>query len=68
MGLNVFVLFTGFGLGAFIFGEVLTVGFSGALAIFAAGEAVLALFGLWLFRTEQPRPSPTIPAADAVTS
>jgi predicted MFS family arabinose efflux permease len=58
MGLNVFVLFTGFGLGAFIFGEVLTVGFSGALAIFAAGEAILALFGLWLFRTEQPRPSP----------
>jgi hypothetical protein len=34
MGLNVFTLFTGFGLGSLLFGEVLRLGFGIALAIF----------------------------------
>jgi predicted MFS family arabinose efflux permease len=55
MGLNVFILFTGFGLGAFIFGELLTLGFGPALAVFASGQLLLAALGLWLFRSERPR-------------
>lgn len=54
MGLNVFTLFTGFGLGAYIFGETLTLGFSAALATFAAVELGLAAAGGWLFRHERP--------------
>jgi predicted MFS family arabinose efflux permease len=57
MGLNVFVLFTGFGVGAFVFGEALTLGFADALAIFAVSEASLALVGFWLFRGEAARSS-----------
>ena len=50
MGLNVFALFTGFGLGSVVFGEALKVGFGPALAIFsvfqlAAAAAAFPLFG-----------------------
>lgn len=58
MGLNVFVLFTGFGLGAYVFGELLPLGFATALATFAVGEAILAAAALWLFAAERPRKRP----------
>lgn len=54
MGLNVFILFTGFGLGAYVFGEALTLGFNTALAAFAAAELVPAAAGRWLFCGERP--------------
>lgn len=54
MGLNVFMLFTGFGLGSFFFGELIRIDLGTALAIFAAGELMLALAALWLFRRETP--------------
>lgn len=52
MGLNVFSLFVGFGLGSLIFGEVLRFGFGAALGMFAAVELTAALCSLWLFRSE----------------
>lgn len=55
MGLNVFMLFTGFGLGSLAFGEALRVDLSTALVVFAAGEALLAVAALAAFRGEQPR-------------
>jgi predicted MFS family arabinose efflux permease len=42
MGLNVFALFTGLGLGSFVFGAVLTAGFAPALAIFSGAELLAA--------------------------
>jgi predicted MFS family arabinose efflux permease len=60
MGLNVFCLFVGFGLGSLLFGEALRLGFSHALAIFAAVQFVAALAAIPLFRSEtapaRPRP------------
>lgn len=52
MGLNVFILFAGFGVGSFLFGEVLRLGFSAALAIFVAVELVATLAAIRLFRSE----------------
>lgn len=52
MGLNVFALFVGFGLGSLIFGELLFLGLNTALALFAVIELALALAARWLFRTE----------------
>lgn len=52
MGLNVFMLFVGFGLGSLIFGELLRVGFNTALGLFTAVEVALALMSLRLFRSE----------------
>ncbi len=52
MGLNVFTLFVGFGLGSLIFGEMLRFGFEGALSVFAAVELAIGLLSLWLFRSE----------------
>ncbi|MBB4517471.1 MFS transporter [Paraburkholderia fungorum] len=54
MGLNVFTLFVGFGLGSLIFGEVLRFGFGTALGVFAAAELTVALCSLRLFRAEIP--------------
>lgn len=54
MGLNVFALFVGFGLGSIIFGEMLHAGFGPALWAFAAVELSLAVGSLWLFRSEVP--------------
>jgi predicted MFS family arabinose efflux permease len=54
MGLNVFTLFVGFGLGSLIFGEMIRVGFEAALSTFAAVELAIALLSLWLFRSETP--------------
>ena len=55
MGLNVFTLFVGFGLGSLIFGEVLRFGFDAALGLFMAVELTVALLSLRLFRSELPR-------------
>ena len=52
MGLNVFCLFVGFGVGSLIFGEALRVGFNSAILLFALGQAVLALLAIPLFRFE----------------
>ncbi len=57
MGLNVFMLFTGFGLGSLLFGEVLRMlNFGTALAFFSMVEVVLCLLSFWLFRTEVGTP------------
>jgi predicted MFS family arabinose efflux permease len=54
MGLNVFTLFVGFGLGSLIFGEVLRFGFGTALGLFTAIEAVMMVASVPLFRSELP--------------
>ncbi|KIU53548.1 MFS transporter [Bradyrhizobium elkanii] len=60
MGLNVFMLFIGFGLGSLIFGELLRYSFAAALGVFAVVEMTLALLSLALFRSEVPSARPTI--------
>ena len=52
MGLNVFNLFVGFGIGSYIFGESLRWGFPTAIAIFASVQIIAALAALPLFRSE----------------
>lgn len=54
MGLNVFTLFVGFGLGSLIFGEMLRFGFGTALGLFMAVELVAAALSLVFFRAEVP--------------
>ena len=54
MGLNVFTLFLGFGLGSLAFGEVLRLGFGTALLLFAVMEFALAVLAVRLFRAERP--------------
>lgn len=52
MGMNAFVLFTGFGLGTFIFSLLLKRGFDTALLVFTVVEGCLGLAGMRLFRLE----------------
>lgn len=52
MGLNVFMLFVGFGLGSLAFGALLETGFKEALGLFAAAELALAMAAMSLFRDE----------------
>ena len=52
MGLNVFALFTGFGIGSLLFGEALRLGFAEALAIFGVVQLVAAFAAIPLFRSE----------------
>lgn len=54
MGLNVFTLFVGFGLGSLVFGEVLRFGFAPALVLFVVIELAAVLISLRLFRSEVP--------------
>jgi predicted MFS family arabinose efflux permease len=54
MGLNVFMLFVGFGLGSLVFGEVLRFGFGVALGLFTVVELTAALLSFPLFRSEVP--------------
>ncbi|KMO43003.1 MFS transporter [Methylobacterium variabile] len=54
MGLNVCLLFTGFGLGSLLFGSMLRLDFGPVLAVFAAAELALALAAVRLFRSEVP--------------
>jgi predicted MFS family arabinose efflux permease len=53
MDLNVFLLFTGFGVGSLIFGAVLTLGFGFALAWFGVIVIIAAAIAVRLFRDGQ---------------
>ena len=57
MGLNVFMLFTGFGLGSLLFGAALQLGFGAALALFSLMQLVAAIAALPLFRSETAQPT-----------
>jgi predicted MFS family arabinose efflux permease len=61
MGLNVFMLFTGFGLGSLLFGAVLSLGFGTALAIFSVVQLGAAVVALRVFRAETPQRAQTRP-------
>jgi predicted MFS family arabinose efflux permease len=63
MGLNVFLLFTGFGVGSYLFGEALRLGFGTSLGLFAAVQFLAALVALPLFRSETASPTAQAPAA-----
>lgn len=52
MGLNVFMLFVGFGLGSLIFGALMQYGFTVAFGAFAMIELLIALMSFGLFRSE----------------
>jgi predicted MFS family arabinose efflux permease len=54
MGLNVFALFVGFGLGSLGFGALLQFGFVPAFALFASLELILGVLAFGLFRKELP--------------
>ncbi len=54
MGLNVFFLFSGFGLGSILFAEALRAGFGTALIIFSGVELALAVAALRMFSGESP--------------
>jgi len=54
MGLNIFTIFIGSGIGSLLFGEALRLGFSPALVIFGAVELVAAIAAISLFRCEIP--------------
>lgn len=54
MGLNVFTLFTGFGLGSLVFSAALVFGLGTALALFGAAALVAAAVAVPLFRGEVP--------------
>lgn len=53
MGLNVFMLFIGFGIGSFLFGQIIHLGLGTAFIIFALFEGVLTLAAVALFRSER---------------
>lgn len=53
MGLNVFALFTGFGIGSLLFGEILRLGFDAALIIFASIQIFATLIAIPIFRKER---------------
>lgn len=55
MGLNVFTLFVGFGIGSLIFGAVLSNGINIALAGFGAAALITGLVAFALFRSESHR-------------
>jgi len=61
MGLNVFMLFTGFGLGSLFFGTALSLGFNTALVIFSAVQLGAAVVAVPVFRAETARQSSTTP-------
>jgi hypothetical protein len=63
MGLNVFTLFVGFGLGSLVFGGLIRFGFGGALGLFAAVELIIALLSFAIFHSEVPaRVAPNLPS------
>ncbi|WLT39213.1 hypothetical protein NON20_06205 [Synechocystis sp. B12] len=56
MGLKVFTLFTGFGIGSWLFGEVLPWGFEVALVAFGVMQLLSAIAAIPLFWNEKPSP------------
>jgi MFS family permease len=52
MGMNAFVLFSGFGLGTLIFEVILRSGFTIALAVFAAAQLCIGILAIPLFSGE----------------
>jgi predicted MFS family arabinose efflux permease len=54
MGLNVFLLFLGFGLGSILFGAIVARGFNAALMSFALVQFFLAAAAIALYRNERP--------------
>ncbi|MCT7982323.1 MFS transporter [Laspinema sp. A4] len=54
MGLKVFTLFTGFGIGSLIFGELLNFGFEVSLTIFGGIQLIAGLIAVLLFWQEVP--------------
>lgn len=67
MGLNVFTLFVGFGLGSLLFGAALALEHSRALALFASSQLVLAALAVPLFTSERRAP-PNAAAERAASS
>jgi predicted MFS family arabinose efflux permease len=61
MGLNVFALFTGFGVGSLLFGEALRFGFGVALGIFGGFQLVAALTAIPFFRFESVKETAPVP-------
>ena len=57
MGLNVFVLFTGMGVGSLLFGQILRLGLGPALVVFGCTQLLAALVAVPLFRFETARSS-----------
>lgn len=55
MGLNVFFLFLGFGIGSLVFSGVLQLGFNVALVVFGGFALLVAMPAVSLFRSERPR-------------
>lgn len=53
MGLNVFLLFTGFGLGSLTFGQLATHGLESALMVFGTLQLLLAGLAVPFFRGER---------------
>ena len=66
MGLNVFTLFVGFGLGSLVFQAALPLGFTGALGLFGVGAALAAVLAVPSFAGERPRGG-EVPAPRTVT-
>lgn len=62
MGLNVFTLFTGLGLGALLFQALLAAGFPVAFSVFGLGALLAAGLAVPLFRDERPRAHNEAPA------
>ena len=58
MGLNVFLLFTGFGIGSLAFGATIALGFAPALLLFGALQLTAAAIAAPLFRDERAGPGP----------
>ena len=55
MGLNVFTLFVGFGLGSLVFGQIARGQFVSALTVFVAVQIVIAIVAVAAFRAERSK-------------
>lgn len=55
MGLNVFSLFTGFGIGSFLFAEAIPLGFGAALGLFSTVQLLFGIMSISVFSTETRR-------------
>jgi predicted MFS family arabinose efflux permease len=57
MGLNVFMLFMGFGIGSILFGQLLIQGINTALGTFTIFQICLAILGILFFKREKKKPA-----------